>query len=402
MAQSLSWETPFGVAARQTLERLLGQMLKNLPGTKLGEDLEALHDMRVASRRIRAAFRVFRPCFPRILRKDPEMRVKQVTQALGQVRDQDVLLDYLGRAAVDTAMDIDWLIDRESRIREGGRLRMIAALDDLEQGDLPAQMESLLKSARMTQAHGEECRHNQFWRQAAPLVADGLGIMDTLAPSMDHEDDDGGLHAMRIAAKRLRYTMEAFIPCFGNALAEKIDVVKLLQEQLGELHDSDVWLDKLEQYQKEPGLSPERLSAVGMLIADRRAHRAEMYRAASAHWRGLVNGHFAEDLLKLVSAKPTKIGPKEVNGMEQEVKTTPNAEDRAVAPKSKNKKQQSVSGEMSPETTGKKQRSVSRKGLPESTGQHGSAMRARGGDRRRQGGCRGRRREAAGRGWGIS
>ncbi len=276
MRPSLSWETPFGIAARQTLERLLGQMLRNLPGTKLGEDLEALHDMRVASRRIRAAFRVFRPCFPKDLRKAPEMRVRQVTQALGQVRDQDVLLDYLGRAAVEIAMDIDWLIDRESQIREGGRLRMIAALEDLEQEDLPARMESLLQSARMTQAHGEEGRGNQFWRQAAPLVADCLRVMDTLAPSMDREDDDRGLHAMRIAAKRLRYTVEAFIPCFGTALEEKIEVVKLLQEQLGQLHDSDVWLDKLEQYQKEPGLSPERLSAVQKIVADRRAHRASM------------------------------------------------------------------------------------------------------------------------------
>lgn len=329
--ESLSWDTPFGVAARQTLTRLLGQMLDNVEGTRLGEDIEALHDMRVASRRLRAAFRVFRPCFRKELRIPPEMQVRQVTQALGQVRDQDVLLDFLRQWAAEHEFDIEWLVDRENQIREGGRLRMVSALDDLEQSDLPSQITSLLDAVEMTDTKGKAGRSNQFWRQAAPLVSDRLTAMRELGPSMEDETDMEGLHAMRIAAKRLRYTMEAFTPSFGKPLQDKIEVVKILQEQLGQLHDSDVWVDKLEQYQREPGLTPERLEGLANLIADRREHRSNMYHASSAHWHSLVEGRFAENLLKLVSKQPEDTEQKEMDSMEQSEKPVGNEEEVAAA-----------------------------------------------------------------------
>ena len=49
-------------------------------------------------------------------------------------------------------------------------------------------------------------------------------------------------HEMRIYAKKLRYTMEAFAPLYKNKLAKEIETIKAFQDVLGEMHDCDVWI----------------------------------------------------------------------------------------------------------------------------------------------------------------
>ena len=50
------------------------------------------------------------------------------------------------------------------------------------------------------------------------------------------------LHAMRIAGKQLRYTLEIFAPIYDTALLPYIQIMKDLQDQLGSIHDDDVWV----------------------------------------------------------------------------------------------------------------------------------------------------------------
>lgn len=58
-------------------------------------------------------------------------------------------------------------------------------------------------------------------------------------------------HAMRIAVKRLRYTMEVFSPLYEGELKNQLAVCKKLQDSLGDLHDCDVWMDYLPQFMEE-------------------------------------------------------------------------------------------------------------------------------------------------------
>ena len=55
-------------------------------------------------------------------------------------------------------------------------------------------------------------------------------------------------HEMRIIAKWLRYTMEAFAPLYKNKLAEEIETIKDFQDVLGEMHDCDVWIDYIPKF----------------------------------------------------------------------------------------------------------------------------------------------------------
>lgn len=301
----LSCRSPFGAAAQAVIDKLYGQMMINLAGTRSGEDIEALHDMRVASRRLRSAFRVFGKCFARNRLRKVNERVKSVTRALGQVRDQDVFLEYLrGYATAHQDIDIGWLIQREERIREDARAGMVSTLDEMENSGLQALVDGLL--SRVTKISDRPAHY--FARFAPRLIEPRVRELADCSSALADRADSPGHHAMRIAAKRLRYTMESYVPCFGKPLVQRISQVKLLQDQLGQIHDCDVWVDKLRQYKDEPKLSRRRRSALEQVISDRTGRRESAFADAVAHWRKLEREQFGAELIELVSAIPEEQG----------------------------------------------------------------------------------------------
>lgn len=303
-ASGLDAYTPFGVAAKITIERLAGQMMANLPGTRSGDDIEALHDMRVASRRLRAALRVFNKCFPKSKLRAVVPEVQRVTHALGTVRDIDVFLEFLASYAQSSGIDVSSLVAREEALRNAARQQMFLSLDELEGGSLPEHMNAMLDSARMVDPQGEFGKENCFYAQAPSLIAPPLKELLDLSWALEDPSNVSELHQMRIAAKRLRYSMETFVPCFGQALIEKIEDVKLLQEKLGQIHDCDVWVDKILAYCAEDGLDSEQKSLFEGLISDRRAHRETMYNEVVSLWHRLCDDGFARQLISVVNSEP--------------------------------------------------------------------------------------------------
>ncbi len=101
-AYDIAPDATFVEAAHTSLRQQLGEMMDNLEGTRLGEDIEALHDMRVASRRLRAALSVFAAAFPAKPFGAIEKEVAKTTDALGAVRDSDVQIEFM-QAAMDAA-----------------------------------------------------------------------------------------------------------------------------------------------------------------------------------------------------------------------------------------------------------------------------------------------------------
>lgn len=135
-------------AARITLRSQFDALMTNLPGTLAGDDIEALHDMRVASRRLRAALSVFADAFPPKPFAQIETQVADVTDALGAVRDADVQIEFLS-AKRDAAPDsekigLDALIDSLAKQRDKDRVVMTKALARLEKSKFAARFERLL------------------------------------------------------------------------------------------------------------------------------------------------------------------------------------------------------------------------------------------------------------------
>jgi CHAD domain-containing protein len=99
-------------------------------------DADAVHDMRVASRRLRTAMQTFRPCFPRRSFKEHYERVRAVADALGEVRDRDVILDELRSDVEGLPLDqqsgVEALVETLRAERESGRENLRDMLADLE------------------------------------------------------------------------------------------------------------------------------------------------------------------------------------------------------------------------------------------------------------------------------
>ena len=132
---------------RETMRSLIGErwevVWQTIPAAIEGTDIEAVHDVRVASRRLRAAMDVGAACFRPKWYRPLHRAAKEITGALGEVRDRDVLLEALradrqGAPLVEHP-GIDRLIERVERERVAARAAMAAYLEDVMQGPLRAE-----------------------------------------------------------------------------------------------------------------------------------------------------------------------------------------------------------------------------------------------------------------------
>ncbi len=112
------------------------------------------------------------------------------------------------------------------------------------------------------------------------------------------------LHNMRIAAKRLRYTLEIFAPCFsGKEFGKIYDAVKAIQEQIGEIHDADVRGPLLQAFLDEHGKHrPEIRAGLDALIHAQQAARDAYYQTFLAHWNALQKQGFKAQFMRMLAS----------------------------------------------------------------------------------------------------
>jgi CHAD domain-containing protein len=233
----------------------LHALQQEVVGVRIGEDIECIHRMRVASRRFRAALPLFKECLTRKKFKSTLIQVKQITQALGAARDTDVQLDLL--ASIDAAItEIRFrpgLRRLELRIGQNRRAlqkNVLDALDLLDKTNFFAMTETELLILEPDLPPGTPYPHLLFERSAA-AIATQLSLFHSYEPFLHRPECVSEHHAMRIAAKQLRYTLETFAPLYPGELQPYLQAVKTSQELLGDMHDCDVWLVFLPQFMKE-------------------------------------------------------------------------------------------------------------------------------------------------------
>ncbi len=147
-AYDIAPDATYVQAAHAALRHQWGELMENLPGTRAGDDIEALHDMRVASRRLRAAMSVFAATFPKKPFRAVEKQVSGVTDALGVVRDADVLIEFVTHAR-DAAPEADRVgieafLGHLQNQRDRDRVALVKALNKLEAGSFQADFHALL------------------------------------------------------------------------------------------------------------------------------------------------------------------------------------------------------------------------------------------------------------------
>lgn len=126
---------PLDISLQKILRTRFDEMISFEQGTIDGSDIEALHDMRVASRRVQAVFKIFRGAFPKKKYKAEYEEIRSLIRALGEVRDYDVFIDKLEKIKLQHPSDdkraMDLLIIRKKTEREQKRKLLIQHLNNL-------------------------------------------------------------------------------------------------------------------------------------------------------------------------------------------------------------------------------------------------------------------------------
>lgn len=236
-------------AARKTFLFHFQRMLNLEPATRRGEDNEALHDMRVATRRMRTAAQVF------AAHLDPETLqpfvkgLRRAGDTLGAVRDLDVFWEktevFLNNQVESQRPDLTPLHRVWQNARDQARESLLKYLDSSAYRRFRGRFAAYLENAWAPpfppfNAKGEALP--QLVRHVAPiLVAERVAAIRAYDPWIRGADVPlGRYHRLRIASKRLRYTLEYFSEVLGPAAKPLITQVKLLQDHLGELQDAVV------------------------------------------------------------------------------------------------------------------------------------------------------------------
>ena len=216
-------------------------------------DPEGVHSMRVASRRLRGALRDFMPYLRKRNLTAPLKELKYIADALGEVRDQDVAILALQqlekRAPADSAEALKQLIETRQQLREQAReeLRAILEKDELK------RLEAEFKDGVAAAASSAERRNKEAATRpeailcdvARAIILDRLREFEKLTNSLFDPFAIDALHEMRIAAKRLRYAVELFQPCWPRSISIAAKRAARMQTALGDLHDCDVWIETL-------------------------------------------------------------------------------------------------------------------------------------------------------------
>jgi len=242
-------------AAAKTLRFHLAKMLEHEEGTRLGEDPEELHDMRVSTRRMRMALRVFADYLdPDVLR--PVLRgLRRTGRVLGAVRDLDVFNEktqvYLDGLPDERAGDLDGLLDAWKDEREKQRAHLVTYLDGKRYRRFVERTTELLDGPIEALAPQNLVTPRP---QRVAQVLPGVLYKD-MAVVWAFEGQLGGLetplprfHLLRKACKGLRYTLEFFEDVLGPGARALIKRVKGLQDHLGDLQDAVVTSGVLRDY----------------------------------------------------------------------------------------------------------------------------------------------------------
>lgn len=219
----------------------LDQAAAAFPRLQDPADTEALHDFRVALRRLRSCLRSYRPWLEESLPKKLRRRLRDLAGSTGPGRDTEVQIEWLrGRSrhlGSYHRAGLAWLVGRlEERMREANE--EMSALLPKEFPRIEEDLRDRL-STYHTEVHLAAGAHPvpTLAEVTANILRGQATELESHLARVEDPEDEHEAHEARISAKRLRYLLEPFDQPEAVALVKK---VKKLQDLLGELHDAHV------------------------------------------------------------------------------------------------------------------------------------------------------------------
>jgi CHAD domain-containing protein len=260
-----------------------------------GGDVNGIHDLRVAVKRLREAMRLFRRLMPAGRRRLFLPLVEQLNDALGPVRDRDVWAEriaWLMEQAPAASDFLEGLRGKWAEEREGYLTEAIGLWESLTGTD--RLLEGLSNLAAAVRKRRSPENSQPLDRFAYVTVTErALRVRQRLAEPQGLADP-ATLHALRITVKRLKYSLEPFLTALPG-LEQPYQAVADVQEAVGLTHDFDVIQAALEEHYRQtaPGCRRGARHALDVI----RAHRAELFAQAGEPLKALASDDWQRRLL---------------------------------------------------------------------------------------------------------
>jgi CHAD domain-containing protein len=260
------------------------RLLRHDAGVRLGEDPEAVHQARVATRRVRSALRTFRDVLDPEWGRSLRGRLKGVADALGAVRDAEVLRDRLrSREPALPGGDrkgLEELVTMLESTRTEAREQLLAAIREETYVDL---LDELVEGAREPRVL-EDAAGAPAASKLRPALERPWQHLEHAVEGAREEASDASLHAVRIRAKRARYAAEAVSPVFGKRAEAFAKAAAGLQDVLGDHQDSVVaraWLREAAEGGADAFVAGELAAIEAQAAAEARASWPKAWKALS-------------------------------------------------------------------------------------------------------------------------
>ncbi|MDR3572893.1 MAG: CHAD domain-containing protein [Anaerolineaceae bacterium] len=238
------------------LLKYLSAMRVEMDGVRQAQDIEAIHRMRVASRRMRTAMSLFEVYLPKRKRIIWQKLIQKTTRSLGAARDTDVQIEILKEYIIKAPSSglktgIRRLLLRWRQKRTKLQENVNCSIDELVKNNILDEFQQYLEPL-VQQKEQEFVITLDLFKLALESISGRLNEFLSYEEIIYQPENIEELHQMRIAAKWLRYSLETFAPLYTDELKEYIQIIREVQDVLGEIHDCDVWAKILPEFlQKE-------------------------------------------------------------------------------------------------------------------------------------------------------
>jgi len=230
--------------AQEQAYKRLGRLAFQINQTVRSRSAEAVHDLRVATRRFAQVLHVFKPCFRGKEVRKIRRGLKQMMDLAGEVRNCDVALKLMSKHRRGEATGLRQTLENLRR----EEARVLAAF--LKQW---ADRQSSLKW-RGALANATTAKTDAAGK--APIARTAQRILPRMAQEFLELGNEAArtrispreLHQFRIASKKFRYTLELFAPVYGPPLESSLEKIRRIQELLGDINDCDTVRNLLSQF----------------------------------------------------------------------------------------------------------------------------------------------------------
>ena len=248
-------------------------------------DVEGVHELRVATRRLRAALRFFAPVLPEKFVEKMRTEVKWLASAIGAVRDLDVLGQLVAARAPRLEPDVRsalgpvavYIHDRRAAAHDA----LVAALDSARCRRLLDRLAGFAESMppRRTQESLGVVAPSLLRPLLRAVLSAGRGIGDDTKPE--------ALHRVRVRGKRLRYALETLRGLGGKHVGKMLRRLVALQDLIGDHRDAFTAMTRLRAYAETADVPPATILAVGALVEVFSRRAVKLRRRFPETWRRL-------------------------------------------------------------------------------------------------------------------